>query len=398
MFRRNFLHVPTVALAQSSIASADESYWRNLRREHFFLPDWRVYLNTGSVGAAPKSVVHATNQYLEQGATYSTNDYPRWGYESMDAHRTLLANFLGTTKEELALTHNATESMSLIANGLDLKPNDEVLLTDQEHPSGRGCWLLKQARNPNIKIREAKLPIPPRNSQEIADAILSQLRPETRVLSFSAITTHTGLLLPVKQICATARAKGVITIVDAAHMPGQLPFRIDDFGCDALAASLHKWMLTPPGCGILYVRRDFQAQLWPTIVVEGSQSLKDATKYMQLGCNNRAELEGTRAAIDFFNTIGPQRIYDRIHALARHAHARAQAIHYLNLLSSPDHNLYAGMIAFTIPGKNYAPLWAKFAERKIWTLRGEKIRISSHIHTRMADLDLAFDTIKEVFG
>jgi isopenicillin-N epimerase len=397
MFRRNFIPLPAVALAQSTPLADSEDYWLNLRREHFLLPDWRVYLNTGSVGSAPRSVVKATNDYLEKGASYSTNEYPRWGYESMDAHRALLANYLGTTKEELALTHNATESMSFIANGLDLKPGDEVLITDQEHPSGRGCWFLKQARS-GIRVREAQLPIPPRNSQEIADAILSQLRPETRVLSFSAITTHTGLLLPVKQICAAARAKGVITVVDAAHLPGQVPFRIDDFACDALAASLHKWMLTPPGCGILYVNRAFQSRLWPTVVVEGFPNLKDATKYMQLGCNNRAELEGTRAAIDFINAIGPERIHRRIHSLATHGYNRAKQIPYLNVLTSADNSLYGGMVAFTIPGKDYAPLWSKFQDRKIWTLRGEKIRISSHIHTRPADIDLVFDTIKEVFG
>jgi isopenicillin-N epimerase len=397
MLRRNFIPSAALALAAPAPAADNDAAWLKIRQDHFALPDWRAYLNTGSVGAAPNRVVKATNDYLAQGASYATDQYPRWGYEPMEAHRAALAKFLGTTKDELALTHNATESMSLIANGLDLKPGDEVLITDQEHPSGRGAWQLKQARS-GIRLREARIPIPPKTNDELADAILSQIRPETRVLSFSAITTHTGLLFPVKQICAAARAKGLITVVDGAHMPGQVPFRIDDLGCDAFAGSLHKWMLTPPGCGVLYVRRDFQSKLWPTIVVEGWQNAKDAVKYMQLGCNNRAELEGTLEALRFIEELGPQRIYDRIHHLAQYAYSRAIQVPYLKVLTSPNPQLYGAMVAFEVDRPDYTPLWTKLAQRKVWTLRGPKIRISSHIHTRRTDIDLFFDTLKEVFG
>ncbi|MEO5953553.1 MAG: aminotransferase class V-fold PLP-dependent enzyme, partial [Chloroflexia bacterium] len=322
MLRRNFIHSAALALAGPAPAADDDNAWLKIRKEQFALPDWRAYLNTGSVGAAPNRVVRATNDYLALGASYSTDQYPRWGYEAMDAHRMALAKFLGTTKEQLALTHNATESMSLIANGLDLKSGDEVLITDQEHPSGRGCWQLKQART-GIRVREAKIPIPPDSSAQIAEALLSQIRPETRVLSFSGITTHSGLRFPVAEICKAARAKGVITVVDGAHMPGQVDFKIDELGCDVFAGSLHKWLLTPPGCGVLYVNQAFQSKLWPTIVVEGWQNSKDAIKYMQLGCNNRAELEGTLEALRFIEELGRQRIYDRIHHLAQYAYGRA---------------------------------------------------------------------------
>ncbi len=397
MLRRQFLHTTALAAATPAPPADDDAAWLRIRKEYFSLPDWRAYLNTGSVGAAPNRVVKATNDYLAQGATYATDQYPRWGYEAMEPHRAALAKFLGTSKEELALTHNATESMNLIANGLDLKPGDEVLITDQEHPSGRGCWFLKQART-GIKIREAAIPIPPKTSEEIATAVLTAIRPETRVLSFSGITTHSGLRFPIAQICAAARAKGVITVVDAAHLPGQVPMHIDGFGCDVLAASLHKWMLTPPGCGVLYVRKDFQAKLWPTIVVEGWQNSKDAIKYMQLGCNNRAELEGTLAALALIEELGADKIYARIHHLAQYAYARAAKFPYVKMLSSPNPDLYGGMVAFELDRPDYAPLWTKLAARKVWTLRGPKIRISSHIHTRPSDIDLFFDTLKEVFG
>jgi selenocysteine lyase/cysteine desulfurase len=119
---------------------------------------------------------------------------------------------------------------------------------------------------------------------------------------------------------------------------------------------------------------------------------------MQLGCNNRAELEGVLEALRFIEELGPQRIYDRIHHLAQYAYGRARQFPYLKVLTSPNHQLYGGMVAFEVDRPDYAPLWTKLAQRKVWTLRGQKIRISSHIHTRKSDIDLFFDTLKEVFG
>src|SRR6185312_5224057 len=138
-------------------------------------------------------------------------EYPRWGYETLDEYRSEMADFLGCGKDELAFTHNATEAMSMIAAGLDLKEGDEVLTTDQEHPSGRSGWLMRQARY-GITVRPVEIPLPPRNPGQLADLLISAIGPRTRVLSFSGITTNTGLIFPMRDICAAARAKGVITV------------------------------------------------------------------------------------------------------------------------------------------------------------------------------------------
>jgi selenocysteine lyase/cysteine desulfurase len=186
--------------------------------------------------------------------------------------------------------------------------------------------------------------------------------------------------------------------VDGAHMPGQVPVNLREIGCDIFAASLHKWMLTPPGCGFLFVRQDFQKNLWPTVVVEGWEKNTDAVKYMLLGCNNIAEIQGAREALRFIQSIGRERIQKRIHELARYTWQQAAAIPYLRLLSAAGDSLYGGMVAFAAPGKDYAPMWAKLAENKVWTLRGEKIRVSCHIHTRKSDIDLLFKSLREVWG
>src|SRR4030095_10104642 len=143
--------------------------------------DWRAYLNNGSLGVMPKVVVNAVSDYLTQAAAITSDEYPRWGYETLDSHRTEFADFVGCSKDELAFTHNATEAMSIIADGLDLKQGDEVLLTDHERPSGMNPWLKKQARY-GITVRQAKIPVPPKKPEELTDAIISAIGPRTKVL------------------------------------------------------------------------------------------------------------------------------------------------------------------------------------------------------------------------
>jgi selenocysteine lyase/cysteine desulfurase len=207
MDRRTILQGLALA-AQGSAAGAkdDDAYWTRVREEQFLLAPWRAYLNNGSLGVAPRPVVKAVTEYIERSATLTEDEYPRWGYEPLDKHREALAEFAGCKKNELAIMHSATEAMSTIAAGLDLKPGDEVLITDQEHPSGKGCWYMRQARQ-EIKVREIKIPMPPPKPEALVDLVVSAIGPNTRVLSFSGILTTTGLVMPVREICEAAKRR-----------------------------------------------------------------------------------------------------------------------------------------------------------------------------------------------
>lgn len=137
MNRRRFLSVTAAALPPSSLReSSPELYWQRIRDEQFLLPDWRNFLNNGSLGLTPRPVLKAMEEFMEDAAGLRSDQYPRWGYETLDEERAEMAAFVGCKKDELAFVHNATEAMSTIAAGLDLKAGDEVLLTDQEHVSG----------------------------------------------------------------------------------------------------------------------------------------------------------------------------------------------------------------------------------------------------------------------
>jgi selenocysteine lyase/cysteine desulfurase len=326
------------------------------------MPGKRVFLNTGSVGVAAKPVVQTVCDYLEHSAAlqmealHQEDAYPRWGYETLDSHRSELAQYVGCTKDELAITHNATEAMSIIAGGMPLEKGDEILITDQEHPSGYEPWRLREAKG-EVTVREVALPLPPESPEQLADIVVSAIGPKTRVLSFSGITSPTGLLMPIREICDAARARGVVTVVDGAHMTGQVPYRIADMNCDYFAGSPHKWLFAPVGSGLLYIREERLDLHYPVIVTAGwdDKSLK-AGRFMRFGTNNRAIVEGFMAGLHF-----------------------------------------ASLVTFRLklPEKKLNRLWQLCDERMIWTTRNPRLRLSTHIHTRQSDLDLFFETLSE---
>jgi isopenicillin-N epimerase len=394
--RRRSLLTGTAALPAAAMAAENpEAYWKRIRDEQFHLPGWRAYLNNGSLGIPPKPVVAAVHNYLLRGASLDMDEYPRWGYERMDTHRQALAAYIGCKAADLSLTHNATEAMSIVASGLDLKAGDEVLTTDQEHPSGRGAWLVRQQRH-GIQLRQIALPLPPRNAGQLADLLIGSIGPRTRVLSFSGITTTTGLILPVAEICRAARAKGVITLVDGAHMHGQIPFRVDETECDFMAGSPHKWLFAPAGCGLLYARPEMQQRIWPSITTDAWPNLDlQGARLMQVGTNNRAIFEGMVAGLEFARAIGPDRIYARMHQLARMVFERARQTPGLQMLTPDDDRLFGSLVSFQMQPAHFQKFAALCRARRIWIMMSERFRVSTHIHTRPEDIDLLFRTLDE---
>jgi selenocysteine lyase/cysteine desulfurase len=378
------------------------AYWAKIRAGQFVMPENRAFLNTGSLGIAPRPVLQAVGDYLQQAAALEfqalqAERYPRWGYETLDAEREEIAGFLGCSKDELALTHNATEAMSIVAGGLPLEPGSEVLLTDQEHPSGRGPWHVREAKG-ELTTREVRLPLPPESPEQLVDTVISAIGPRTRVLSFSGITSPTGLHMPIRAICDAARERGVITVVDGAHMAGQVPDRIDEMNCDYFAGSPHKWLYAPAGSGVLYIREEHLDSHYPVIATAGwnDKSLK-AGRFMRFGTNNRAIIEGFIAGLRFAREIGPEAIYDRIHDLALQVYNRARTLPYVEMLSPEDDSMYGSLVTFRInlSEKQLARLWQLCDERLIWTTSNPQLRVSTHIHTRESDLDLFFETLGE---
>jgi isopenicillin-N epimerase len=382
----------TLALPSREWLTKDpERFWNTLRSEQFLLADRRIFLNPGSLGVVPRPVLQAMVNSLDRGAAYATDDIVRWGYETLEPERAEMAEFLGCGKAEVAFMHNCTEAMSFIANGLDLKEGDEVLMTNQEHGGGSACWRLKAVRT-GIVVREVEIPVSPKEPGEILDRLISAVEPRTRVLSFSGITSPTGLILPVADICRVAREKGLISVVDGAHMDGQVPVNLRDLGCDYFAGSPHKWMFAPAGCGLLYGRGEALDRLWPTVVTSGWDNHElGSARFMMIGTNNRATVDGMMEGLRFLKKLGPELVYQRTHHLARLAMEQARRRDYLELITPDDSRFFHAMVSARCTGRKPELLGAALRKNNINVVAGERFRITTHIHARPGDIERLFE-------
>ncbi len=377
----------------------EDAYWRELRQQ-FLIPADEVYLNNGTVGSSPAPVLRAVFEGYEKCEKLDETDpedYPIWGYAAWNEFRDPLAAFVGCNRDEIALLRNATEANSYIANGIDLKPGDEVLMTDQEHPGGEHPWDLR-AKRYGIVVKKITLPKPLINRDQILNLVSANITARTRVLFFSHITTYTGVVLPAKELCALARGKGVISAVDGAHVPGMMRLNLHDLGCDMYSASPHKWLQAPKGSGFLYVRDEMIDRLWNTIATEGWDDVKlRAERFQRIGSSNVPALWGLRASIQMANDIGMDRIEHRHRKLCDYI-LNAMVKRGATSWTSPDPTLRCAIATVNVP-----PIVRMDLEHWMWKekkirIRGaepNKLRLSTPYYLSKQDIDRYLDAFDE---
>jgi isopenicillin-N epimerase len=391
--------LPTKLPDRSRFESNEDAYWRELRKQ-FLIPADEVYLNNGTVGSSPAPVLRAIFEAYEACEKLNEadpEDYPIWGYASWNQFRDPLATFVGCDRDEIALLRNATEANSYIANGIDLKPGDEVLMTDQEHPGGEMPWQLR-AKRYGIVVKKVTLPKPVENPAQVLNLFNDTITPQTRVLFFSHISTFTGVVLPVKELSTLARSKGILSAADGAHVPGMMRLNVHELGCDFYSSSPHKWLQAPKGSGFLYVRNEVIDRVWNTIATEGWDDPKiRAERFQRIGSSNVPALWGLRAAIQLANEIGLDRIEHRHRQLCDYllaAMLKRGAVSW----TSPDATMRCGIATVNVP-----PLPRMELENWLWRekkirIRGadpHKLRLSTPYYLSKADIDRFLDAFDE---
>jgi selenocysteine lyase/cysteine desulfurase len=333
----------------------------------------------------------------EKMAQSDPEDYPIWGYAAWNEFRDPLAAFVGCTRDEIALLRNATEANSYIANGVDLKAGDEVLMTDQEHPGGEHPWDLR-AKRYGIVVKKITLPKPVPNAAAVLNLFSDAITPRTRVLFFSHITTATGVVLPAKELCALARSKGILSAVDGAHVVGMMSLNLHDLGCDMYSSSPHKWLQATKGSGFLYVRDEVIDRVWNTIATEGWDDTKiRAERFQRIGSSNVPALWGLRASIKLASDIGMERIEKRHRKTADYI-LGGMIKRGAESWTSPDAALRCGIVTVNVPGLKRMDLENWLWQTKKIRIRGgdpSKLRLSTPYYLLRKDVDRYFAALDE---
>src|SRR5580704_17069117 len=412
--RRSFLRSASTSafavplLARRGMAAPpapdDPQYWSKIREQFLLAPD-KVFFNTGTIGAMPRVVVEAVSAHLRKMATDIADwDYApgaEWiaGYGPSTELRAKAARLLNAGVKEVALTENVTAAESFVASGLDLAPGAEVLITDQEHAGGRSSWLLKAKRR-KVVVTPVKLANPIQGPEQVLEAFRQAITPQTKVIAISHVITGSGAILPVKEICAEARSRGILTVLDGAQAFGHIPVDVKDIGCDAYVGCFHKWLLAPAGNGFLYLRAERSAEVWPSIA-SGNWDYHTDNGYRlsQRGTGNLSVLVGAEAAMDFHNQIGPAREQQRIKYLGEYLRDGLRRIPKVKFYTPLDPKLNAGITVYGIDGMNGAQLQDAMWNRGRLRPRassGIALRHSTHIFNSPEEIDRSLAIMRDL--
>ncbi|MGB5821189.1 MAG: aminotransferase class V-fold PLP-dependent enzyme [Saonia sp.] len=337
-----------LAMAELQANDASETYWETVRSQ-FRFAEGLTYFNNASLGACPTPIRQATVQFRD-----TLDDFPSkymWGGWETEKENTRkkVAGLFSVSEEEIALIHNTTEGMNLIARSLELQEGDEVILADHEHASALSPWKVWQ-ENKGIRLVRPTLPILPESVEEIVAVYRKAITPRTKVISMCHIVNTNGMILPVKEVSKLAREKGILVAVDGAQGAGMVNIDLNDLGCDFYTVSAHKWLFSPKGVGIFYAKKASQTLLKPLIVARGYEdgSIRRLENY---NTRNLPEVLGLGAALDYRETIGGQKIHDRTYALKSYFRAQLKDRPKLVLKTPALDTLSAGIQAVEVKGK-----------------------------------------------
>jgi selenocysteine lyase/cysteine desulfurase len=313
----SYKDIEAIQAASSGVATRtpedvaqDETYWREIQ-EGFTLDRTLTNLNNGNTCPSPRVVHEACKRYMDMANMLPVQYNGMIGRNITTVRRRLAAEF-GCDEDELALTRNASESLQIAQNGIDLEPGDEILTTEQDYPRMLTTWDQRMRRD-KIKVTRIQFPVPT-TQDDLYQRFERAITPRTRVLHCCHITNLTGQLFPVQRLARLARSRGMVSIVDGAHALAHFPFKLRDLECDYYGVSLHKWLLAPIGNGLLYVRRENIAKTWPLQAAPDRQS-HDIGKFEAIGTHPQAIRASIAEALAFHQAIGAERKAARLRYL-----------------------------------------------------------------------------------
>ena len=385
-------------------ARTDEARWQAIR-DQFLLEPGYAYLNTGGLGPSPRPVIAAVD-----AAWRALEGRCDTGHGQRADVRRQVCAFVHGGEDEIALTRNATEGMNLVARGLRLERGAEVVMTTHEHPGGAMPWFAA-AEDQGFVINTIE---PGSGGDDTLQRVANALTQRTRVVMVSHVTCTTGLVMPAAEIADLCRRRGLVSVIDGAQAPGQIPVDLDALGCDFYVASGHKWLLGPKGTGLLYVRNAMLDRWRPSYVGAYSDARFDLSggvferlrpaSASEYGTRNTPLVLGFSAALGFLSTIGMDLVAARAASLAMRLRAHLAEIREIEILTPLDRGAHAAILTFRLPVSGGDPwAWSNrmrtehgFRLRPVGEAGLSAVRASPHVFNSEEEIDRLGEVLAEL--
>jgi isopenicillin-N epimerase len=373
-------------------------------KREFPLQDDLLYINAANICPASRPVL---DRYSDSLRDFQTNP----SFQNREKFKTIqervrgkLARLLQADADEIAVTRNTSEGNNIVVTGLDLKPGDEVIITDHNHPSNNQAWQVR-AKREGFTIKSLPVAVPAPSREHLIGAYENAITPRTRVVAITHVTSTTGILYPAREIADLARKRDIWVHLDGAQTFGVLDVNLKQLGCDSYTGSAHKWLMGPLEAGVLYVRAERLPNVWPAIVTAGwADDLKGARKLEIVGQRDDAKVAALEAALDFIDLIGIRNIEARALTLAARIKRQLSDVPGVQLKTNVEPTLSAAVVKFKLknrPTKEaYDALWQKHRIALALTPAGdaEGLRYSPHIYNSNEEIDRAVAAVKDIAG
>lgn len=382
----------------------------NALKELFLLDPEVVFLNHGSFGACPRPVFETYQQWQRRLERQPVQFLGRELMGLLQEARQALADYVHVEANNLVYVPNATFGVNVVARSLALGVGDEVLATNHEYGACDRAWRFL-SRQRGFTYVQQPISLPVESAETIVEEFWQGVTEHTRLIFISHITSPTALRLPVEAICQRARAAGILTLIDGAHAPGQLPLDLTTLGVDFYTGNCHKWLCAPKGAGFLYAASDQQHLIEPLVVSWGwgeerpFTSGSDFLDYLQWqGTNDPAAFLSVPAAIQFQAEHNWPAVQEECHQLARATMIEIGRLTGLLPLYPADSDLYRQMFTVPLPPCDVDGLKGRLydeyrVEAPVWEWNGRPyLRVCVQGYNTQADLDTLLAALSSVIS
>ena len=377
----------------------DESFWREIQ-QGYTADRGLINLNNGGVSPSPTVVQEALKRYLDFSNTSPAYSMWRIIHPQQETIRKRMARFFNCDTEEIALTRNASEGLQICQNGFDLEAGDEVLTTTQDYGRMISTFKQRECRD-GIVLKQFKIPIPAENDNQIVNLFEKNITPKTKLILMCHMINITGQILPVKKVVKMAKKYNIPVIVDGAHTFAHFDFDLTDLECDYYATSLHKWLSAPFGTGMLYVRKNKIANLWP-LQAAAECKKDDIRKFEEIGthpCPNKIAIGD---ALTFHQGIGSKNKEARLIYLRDRWAKRLLKNDRIRLHTSLKPGKSCAIATVEIKGIDTSAvakeLWDKYRIFVVAINHKEftGCRITPHVYTTIEEIDRFSDAMETI--